>query len=51
LQSVVGLADTEPMFPDQPSSPRNRRISMILLTELTARSGFDVNAAPALMRP
>ncbi len=50
LDSVVGLADTEPMFPDQPTSPRNRRISMILLTELNARSGFDVNAAPALVR-
>jgi flagellar motor protein MotB len=27
---VVGYADRRPMFPDDPTSPRNRRISIIV---------------------
>jgi chemotaxis protein MotB len=33
IAKVVGLADRDPMVADQPSSPRNRRISMVLLHE------------------
>ncbi|HEX3499997.1 MAG TPA: flagellar motor protein MotB [Stellaceae bacterium] len=31
IAKVVGVADRDPMVADQPNSPRNRRISMILL--------------------
>ncbi len=30
---VVGMADREPLLADQPTSPRNRRISIVLLRE------------------
>jgi chemotaxis protein MotB len=30
---VAGLADREPLVPDDPASPRNRRISIVLLRE------------------
>jgi len=33
IESVVGRADQEPLLPDDPYSPRNRRISIILLRE------------------
>jgi chemotaxis protein MotB len=33
IAKVVGLADRDPMVADQPTSPRNRRISMVLLHE------------------
>jgi chemotaxis protein MotB len=33
IAKVVGVADREPMVADQPNSPRNRRISMVLLHE------------------
>ena len=33
IASVIGLADTEHLDPDDPLSPRNRRISIILLRE------------------
>ncbi len=33
IASVVGLADTEHLDEDDPLSPRNRRISIILLRE------------------
>ena len=33
IAKVVGVADRDPMVADQPNSPRNRRISMILLHE------------------
>ena len=31
IARVVGLADKEPLVPDDPNSPRNRRISIVLL--------------------
>ncbi|MFQ3574276.1 MAG: OmpA family protein, partial [Thermodesulfovibrionales bacterium] len=31
IARVVGYADTEPLFPDDPTDPRNRRISLIVL--------------------
>ena len=40
IQSVVGLADTEPFVKDDPFSPQNRRISITLLKEsLTTATG------------
>lgn len=33
LNNVVGKADTEHLLPDDPTNPRNRRISIILLRE------------------
>ncbi len=33
IQDVVGRADRDLLVPDQPGSPRNRRISMVLLRE------------------
>ncbi|PWC39681.1 flagellar motor protein MotB [Azospirillum sp. TSO35-2] len=36
VQDVVGKADRDPLVPDQPNSPRNRRITMVLLREAQA---------------
>ncbi|CAO3421669.1 flagellar motor protein MotB [Azospirillum doebereinerae] len=36
IQDVVGKADRDPLAPDQPGSPRNRRVSMVLLREMQA---------------
>ncbi len=33
IADVVGKADTDHLFPEDPNSPRNRRISIILLRE------------------
>jgi chemotaxis protein MotB len=33
IARVVGLADQEPLVPNDPASPRNRRISIVLLRE------------------
>ncbi|MFZ5790655.1 MAG: flagellar motor protein MotB [Pseudomonadota bacterium] len=35
IATVVGKADTDPLLPDDPTSPRNRRISIVLLHEQT----------------
>ena len=35
IANVVGLADTQPMFPDDAADPRNRRISIVLLSRTT----------------
>ncbi|MFD1623023.1 flagellar motor protein MotB [Azospirillum griseum] len=34
IQDVVGRADRDPLVPEQPGSPRNRRVSMVLLREI-----------------
>ncbi|CAO3400710.1 flagellar motor protein MotB [Azospirillum sp. 11R-A] len=36
IQDVVGKADRDPLVADQPNSPRNRRIAMVLLRETQA---------------
>jgi chemotaxis protein MotB len=36
IATVIGLADTDLMFPHDPTSPRNRRISIVLLREAPA---------------
>jgi chemotaxis protein MotB len=33
ITTVVGKAATEPLFPEEPAGPRNRRISIVLLRE------------------
>jgi hypothetical protein len=33
IERVVGLADHDPLVADDPTSPRNRRISIVLLRE------------------
>ena len=38
IARVVGRADTEPLIADNPSDPRNRRISIILLRDIPAAS-------------
>jgi chemotaxis protein MotB len=39
IAKVVGVADRDPMVADEPASPRNRRISMVLLHEAKAPPG------------
>jgi chemotaxis protein MotB len=36
IQRVMGKADREPLIPNDPASPRNRRISIVLLRESVA---------------
>jgi len=50
--SVSGKADTEPLIPEEPTNPRNRRISIVMLRE-TPADGFgqpqsDVGPAPGI---
>jgi chemotaxis protein MotB len=33
---VVGMADTEPLIPEDPTSPQNRRISVLILRDSIA---------------
>jgi chemotaxis protein MotB len=57
IEGVVGRADRDPLFPDHPDDPRNRRITIILLHEAvaggtttagaTATAVEDQTAAPA----
>jgi chemotaxis protein MotB len=39
IATVIGLADTDLMFPQDPTSPRNRRISIVLLREAPDLAG------------
>ena len=42
FSEVVGKASTDPMFPDDPGRPENRRITIIVLREAPVVSpGFD----------
>lgn len=41
LDNVVGKADTEPLITDNPSDPRNRRISIILLKEELTNPDYE----------
>ncbi len=49
IQDVVGKADRDPLAPDQPGSPRNRRVSMVLLrdTQEAPAPGGPPGAPPA----
>ncbi|MGQ9724348.1 MAG: flagellar motor protein MotB [Tepidimonas sp.] len=49
LARVVGAADKQLLFPDQPFDPRNRRISILVLTrEAEERMSKSLEAAPAV---
>ncbi|HUC67422.1 MAG TPA: flagellar motor protein MotB [Stellaceae bacterium] len=44
---VVGVADRDPLLPDQPASPRNRRITIVLLRQAKPLPSQAAAAAPA----
>ena len=47
---VQGRAETEPLLPEEPGSPRNRRISIVLLRDADGKvpsSVFESGAAPS----
>ncbi len=49
IATVVGKADTDHLFPEEPTSSSNRRISIVLLREaplMTETGGFNEVAAP-----
>ena len=49
LARVVGMADKQLLFPDQPFDPRNRRISILVLTrEAEERMSKSLEAAPTI---
>lgn len=54
IESVVGRADNDPLFPEDPKSPRNRRISIVVLRENpleTPAKPTPVGPAPATGGP
>src|SRR3546814_243353 len=40
IATVVGKAETDPLFPEESASPRNRRISIVLLREAPLAPGI-----------
>ena len=46
IASVVGKADKEPLFPENPDAPENRRISIILMRAAVANAASDSVASP-----
>ncbi len=51
IASVQGKADTEPLFSDEPTSPRNRRISVVLLRKAQeVRRSNPTPAPPRIVR-
>jgi chemotaxis protein MotB len=58
ISYVTGKADQDPLLPDDPSNPRNRRISIVLLREHPIEPGAEAipaatpsPAAPAATSP
>ncbi|WP_374385313.1 flagellar motor protein MotB [Dongia sp.] len=47
VRNVVGRADTDPFIKDNPNDPQNRRISIVLLSEVHAPDAAAAGAAPA----
>ncbi|MFN4282634.1 MAG: flagellar motor protein MotB [Alphaproteobacteria bacterium] len=48
VKQVVGRADNDPLLPGEPASPRNRRLSIVLLSDPSvAGTGGAADAAPA----
>ena len=41
IRRIVGFADTEPMVPNDPFAPANRRISITVLRQISATDGKD----------
>ena len=51
ISLVQGHADTEPLLPDNPASPRNRRISIVLLRQGDAGGVHAVGSGPRVGSP
>lgn len=51
IAEVIGKADTEPLVPEDPMDARNRRISIVLLTELSSREHGAAKARGAATQP
>jgi len=51
IATVVGRADREPLFKDQPEDPRNRRLSIILLREHRADGAQAADSAAERPEP
>jgi chemotaxis protein MotB len=47
ITQVIGRADTEPLTPENPNDPQNRRISIVLLREAPAKKAGDEKRAEA----
>jgi chemotaxis protein MotB len=47
IETVVGKADTDPMIKDDPNSPQNRRISIVVLRDNKPPSGAAATPAGA----
>ena len=47
IESVVGRADQEPLLANEPYSPRNRRISIVLLREKTSQANKTTGKPPS----
>ncbi|MBF0563946.1 MAG: OmpA family protein [Nitrospirae bacterium] len=45
IAKVAGLAATEPLIKADPTDPRNRRISIVVLTDTSASAGDNVQSA------
>ncbi len=48
IASVVGKADREPLFPENPNAPENRRISIVMLRSAATANNGDSAGAKAL---
>jgi chemotaxis protein MotB len=51
VQTVIGRADTDPFIKDDPFNPRNRRISIVLLSEVHLEDIAGGGAAAAPPKP
>jgi chemotaxis protein MotB len=51
VERVIGKADKEHLFPDEPNSPRNRRISVVLLRDVPVVPAGSASAAPLPRQP
>jgi chemotaxis protein MotB len=47
VQNVVGRADTDPFVKENPNDPQNRRISIVLLSEVRSNPGMPSGAVAA----
>jgi chemotaxis protein MotB len=46
VEGVVGRADRDPLFPDNPADARNRRISIVLIRENAEQAAATTAEAP-----
>jgi chemotaxis protein MotB len=51
ITRVIGKADTEHLVPDEPNSPRNRRLSIVLLRETHANTAVAAAASGSAAAP